>query len=209
VSRRRRASLVIAMVVMAVSEGACAAECDQDVSRHPDVRRAVSRYAAADLDGAIAELRSALRACPSSSQLHFMLGNALYRHGSVQEASKHYAEAVRYNGRHLEAIMSLGFALFELGDFDGALTQWLAAVGVNPREPFARAALGVGLFAVGRTEEALEQYAEGIGYDSRYADVARMSLDIRWKGSALTAARRLNELRAQRNEPGSNEGRHQ
>lgn len=162
------------------------------------LNRALAYYERGDLPEAIAELQEVLHLRPHDPDIHFMLGNALYRHGDLRTAAGAYRITLEHgpNLFEFEAHMSRGFALYELGEVKDAAAEWLAAVRLNPQEPFARAGLAVGLYRLGRVEEAKEQYTEAVELDKRYADIVSLSIDIRWKPNALTVLERLKEINA-------------
>ncbi len=153
--------------------------------------QAVQSYTHGDLAAAIAGLQTAMHSCPSEPFYQFMLANALYRAGRLQESAAHYQTFLARRPDHLEARMSLGFTLFELGEWTRAVEQWHAAVRRDPKSPFAHAALAVGLYAGGDAEEAAAESARARELDPRYGDPDALAIDIRWKPAARAV---LNEI---------------
>jgi len=80
-----------------------------DARAHFD--RAKALYGKGDLDGAIAELRQAIRLRPGFAEAHYGLGKALDGKGDHKSAFTGYREAVRLKPDFPEAHLSLGGAL--------------------------------------------------------------------------------------------------
>jgi tetratricopeptide (TPR) repeat protein len=162
-------------------------------SLEQDLAVVVRRYENGDLRGAISHLQHAARQYPRIAQIHFMLGNGLYRLGDLNEAAKEYKRSLELRPGDLEAYVSRGFALYELTRCIESVEAWSAAVAADPEEPLAlaRAALAVGLKCVGRVEEARDEYAKAVKLDRRYASPRDLTVDIRWKRSAVAALEQL------------------
>lgn len=153
--------------------------------------QAVQRYTHGDLPSAIVQLQATIRSCPSEPFYEFMLANALYRAGKLQESAAHYQTFLAARPEHLEGRLSLGFTLFELGEGKRAVEQWRAAVRLDPKSPFAHAALAVGLYAAGDAGESTAESARASDLDPRYGDPDALAIDIRWKPAARAV---LNEI---------------
>lgn len=152
------------------------------------------RYGRGDLAGAIRELKRAIVFRPEDPQLHFMLGNALYRKGELFGAALQYATALRLRPQDVEARVSRGFVLYELGDCMGGHAEWTAAVASNPEEPLARAALAVALLCAGQPEAAVAEYYAAIRMDPRYEMPSNLQIDIRWKHPVVAALEEVKRL---------------
>ena len=169
-------------------------------------QQATAAYKRGDLAEATAELRQAIRLCPSEPFYSFMLGNALYRADKRLEAEAAYRLATEQDPSFIEARMSFGFTLFELERPKEALEQWLSAMRMQTDSAFARAALAVGLYASGDQDNAVIQYDQAVRLEARYADDKAVALDIRWKPPAMGILNKLKELskkQGQENRDGS------
>ena len=155
------------------------------------VDRCIEYYKRGDLARATAELRKALKILPNDSQIHFMLGNALYRSGDMRGAAESYHGSLALRPNHIEARMSRGFTLFEIGDYSEATAEWEQAVKLDPHEPFARAGLAVGLYKLGRLDQAGLQYCIAMAIDGRYADPDALAIDIRWTAKSREVLKQL------------------
>lgn len=150
-------------------------------------------YEAGNLDAAIVQLQRLLERAPDDAQLHFMLGNALYRRGAFQQAADAYARALTLRPLDAETHVSRGFALYELGDCPQAVRDWTHAAIAYPDEPLARAALAVGLYCVGEFERASKEYRAAIALDPRYSTSHALRVDIRWKDNTVVVLDRLRD----------------
>ena len=161
-------------------------------TQHRD--RATAYYRHHDLASAISELRQAKALCPTEPFFTFMLGNALYRSGQLQESAEAYQTFVKSRPGHFEARMCLGFASFELGQRTQAVEEWEVAARLEPQSPFAHAALAVGLYSIGHFANAVIQYQGAIGLDGRYAQPEQLGIDIRWKPESRRILEKVKQL---------------
>ena len=181
---RNRAYLLLMLCLVHLPRSAWA-ESDTSNAARAHVNRCIAHYVRGDLAGAIADLRMALLLRPRDADLHFMLGNALYRSGEILGAAREYQTTLTQKPQHFEAQMSRGFALFELAQVPTAVSEWLLAVRLEPQQPFSRAALAVGLYSMGDLDGAQMQYAKAIDLDPSYRQMDRLRMDIRWKPGAI------------------------
>lgn len=172
--------LVTSYVVLAFTSTVAVAD-NMCVSAVSSRDRAIEYYELGDLTSAIERLREAIKLCPAEPFYKFMLANALYRTGNLNESGNAYRDFVEVRPHHFEAHMSLGFTLFEMGEVADAVQQWTTAVQIEPNSPFAHAALAAGLYALQDLKNAHFHYDCAVTLDSRYSDANDLAIDIRWK----------------------------
>jgi CheY-like chemotaxis protein len=91
---------------------------------------ALGRYHNGDIDGAIAKLRGALVADPSSPKLHFMLANMLQRASRWAEAVDEYEVVVELQPAYFPALTRLAYLYFRQGLHARAVETWRRALPV-------------------------------------------------------------------------------
>jgi CheY-like chemotaxis protein len=91
---------------------------------------ALGRYHNGDIDGAIARLRGALVADPSSPKLHFMLANMLQRASRWAEAVDEYESVVDLQPAYFPALTRLAYLYFRQGLHARAVETWRRALPV-------------------------------------------------------------------------------
>ncbi len=91
---------------------------------------ALGRYHNGDIDGAIAKLRGALVADPSSPKLHFMLANMLQRASRWAEAVDEYEVVVELQPQYFPALTRLAYLYFRQGLHARAVETWRRALPV-------------------------------------------------------------------------------
>ncbi len=91
---------------------------------------ALGRYHNGDIDGAIARLRGALVADPSSPKLHFMLANMLQRAARWAEAVDEYEAVVELQPAYFPALTRLAYLYFRQGLHARAVETWRRALPV-------------------------------------------------------------------------------
>lgn len=84
-------------------------------------------YKKGDLDGAIAEYRTAIRFKLDYAQAHYHLGHALRKKGDLDGAIAEYRTVVRLQPEDADAHYFLGSALHDKGDLDGAIAEFRTA----------------------------------------------------------------------------------
>ena len=90
----------------------------------------LARYHAGDIEGAIARLRGALVADPSSPKLHFMLANMLQRASRWAEAVDEYESTVELQPAYFPALTRLAYLYFRQGLHARAVETWRRALPV-------------------------------------------------------------------------------
>ena len=91
---------------------------------------ALARYHNGDIEGAIAKLRGALIADPSSPKLHFMLANMLQRASRWAEAVDEYEVVVELQPQYFPALTRLAYLYFRQGLHARAVETWRRALPV-------------------------------------------------------------------------------
>ena len=114
------------------------ADYDQAIQRNARMvpayaGRARTRYAKADLDGAIADYDQALRINPKAVAFYIDRGNVRRRKGDVEHAIADFAEAIRVDPTFAGAFISRGLALESRGDREHARADYQAVLALPPR----------------------------------------------------------------------------
>ena len=91
---------------------------------------ALARYHQGDIDGAIAKLRGALVADPTSPKLHFMLANMLQRASRWPDAVDEYEAVVELQPGYFPALTRLAYLYFRQGLHARAVETWRRALPV-------------------------------------------------------------------------------
>ena len=127
----------------------------QDDAAHSNLRNALSQEG--DSDGAIAELREAVRLNPNNDMAHNNLGAALENKGDLDGGIAEYREALRLNPDNELAHVNLGHILGLKADWDGMITEEREALRLNPRNDRAHAYLGAALGKKGDLDGAIAE----------------------------------------------------
>ncbi len=91
---------------------------------------ALGRYHNGDIEGAMARLRGALIADPSSPKLHFMLANMLQRASRWAEAVDEYEAVVELQPQYFPALTRLAYLYYRQGLHARAVETWRRALPV-------------------------------------------------------------------------------
>ncbi len=103
-----------------------------------------------DAQGAIPELKAALRLNPASAKIHFDIGRALAILGNRAEAKSEYAAALAHKSPYPEADSALGMLLLNEGQRDAAAEHFNAALVAKPDMEDAHYGLARALKSQGR-----------------------------------------------------------
>jgi len=98
------------------------------------------------------------------------LGVALRQEGRLEEAIRHYSEALRINPAYVQACSNMGIALAEQGKFEEAIRQFSEALRMDPDHEEAHYNLGVALARQGKLEEAIRHFSEALRIKPRYGE---------------------------------------
>ena len=122
--------------------------------------------------GAVTELREAVRLDPGRPEPHNMLGLALASTGRNAEAIAQYLQALRLRPAYASARFNLAIALAKAGKVDDAVEQLRKILADNPDDPSAKRRLadaltlrGVLLLRDGKREDAVAQFDEALKLD--------------------------------------------
>jgi len=122
--------------------------------------------------GAVTELREAVRLDPNRPEPHNMLGLALASTGRNAEALGEYMQALRLRPGFASARYNLAVALAKMGKVDDAVEQLRKILESNPEDPLAKRRLadaltlrGVLLLRDGKRDDALAQFDEALKLD--------------------------------------------
>jgi tetratricopeptide (TPR) repeat protein len=107
-------------------------------------------------------LKRARRLNPDVAQPHHGLGVLAERERRPDQASEHYAEALRVDPGFAPARANLGRLLFDAGMFEHARVQFKRLVEVAPEQPAGYSGLVETLIQLGRHDEADAVLGEGL-----------------------------------------------
>ncbi|MCA8996185.1 MAG: tetratricopeptide repeat protein [Planctomycetaceae bacterium] len=136
-------------------------------------------YDAGRLHDALNAFRQAALRTPESSDVHFQLGECLYRIGHTRAALERYSIAAENDPDFLEAWTQIGCIHRELGEFSSAKAAFLKALELLPEYPDANFHLAETLLELGRSDQAQKYWKEYLRHDSRgpWADIARERIE--------------------------------
>jgi Flp pilus assembly protein TadD len=98
-------------------------------------------------------------ACTSDNFVaHDNLGNALFEEGRVDEAIRHFHEALRIKPDHAEAHYNLANALVRKGETDDAIGHYQLALQLKPDDAKSHYNLGVAFLQKGNVDGAITQF---------------------------------------------------
>jgi tetratricopeptide (TPR) repeat protein len=113
-----------------------------------------------DLEGAIAEYRTAIRLDPNHVFARIYLGAALEEQGDLEGAIAEYRVAIRLDPNHAVAHNNLGAALEKRDDLEGAIAEYRTALLSNSNLLSAHYDLGKALQAKGDFVSARKEFEE-------------------------------------------------
>jgi len=93
---------------------------------------------------------------------HYNLGTVLDKQGRLDEALRHFQEALKEKPGYVEACNNLGVVLDEQGRLDEAISQYLQALKLKPNFADAHNNLGAALNKQGRVDQAVDQYQQAL-----------------------------------------------
>jgi Flp pilus assembly protein TadD len=114
--------------------------------------------------------RHALEVTANNYLAHNDLGNAIGKKGQLDEAIRHYEEAIRLKPDYVDAHNNLGAAFGKKRQTDQAIAQYQEAIRLNPAHALAHHNLGAALAKKGQTDEAIVQFHEAIRLNPDYPD---------------------------------------
>ncbi len=131
-----------------------------------------------ELAAAVEAFRLALMREPENPEVHFHLGDALYRQGRIDAALERFYAAVELDHDYLEAWTQIGSVHRELGEPLSAIDAFLVAIDIHDEFAEAHFQLAETLAELGRDDEAVEHWEAYLACDDRgpWADLARQRL---------------------------------
>ncbi len=117
--------------------------------------------------------------------LHYNLANELREQGRLDDAVRHYEEAIRFDPNYVAAHTNLGPILAQQGRTDQAIAHYVAALRIKPDVAEAHNNLGMLLGEQGKITEAIPHFEEavrlkpGLEEAKRNLDVARKLVQSR------------------------------
>jgi protein O-mannosyl-transferase len=101
----------------------------------------------------------------SVQEVHNALGLALLELGRLDEARRHFQEAIRLEPRFGDAHNSLGTLLARQGQFSAAKAEFAESSRLAPQDPIAHNNLGNILLSEGQVEPAVREYVAAVSLD--------------------------------------------
>jgi tetratricopeptide (TPR) repeat protein len=131
-----------------------------------------------ELEAAIEAFRMALMLEPQNPEVHFHLGDTLYRMGHARAALERYYTAVELDHDYLEAWTQIGCLHRELKEHAAAVDALAVALDIHDDYPDAHFQLAEALAEQGRFAEAVPHWQAYLEYDRRgpWADLVRQRL---------------------------------
>jgi tetratricopeptide (TPR) repeat protein len=117
--------------------------------------------------------RHALAVTENNAVAHDALGVALDNKGQIDEAIRHFQEAVRLKPTYTGAHYNLGVAFFQRGRTDEAIRQFQEALRLEPDHAQAHNNLGAALGRKGQTDEAIREFQEALRLQPDDAEALR------------------------------------
>jgi formylglycine-generating enzyme required for sulfatase activity/serine/threonine protein kinase/Flp pilus assembly protein TadD len=155
-------------------------------------------FSKADLNGAIAEYREAIRLKPDVADAHGLRGLELEQEGDFDGAIAEYREMVRLRPNDARAHFGLGVNLGLKGDRDGEITEEREAIRLKPDNAEAHFNLGLALGEKGDLGAAISEFRMAIRLKADYAMAHNaLGLALEQKGElqpALEEYRKAYEL---------------
>jgi tetratricopeptide (TPR) repeat protein len=101
---------------------------------------------------------------------HYSLGLAVGDSGRIEEAIRHYTEALRIEPRYPEAHYNLANAFAETGETDEAIAHYVETLRITPQSSKAHYNLGLVFGKQGKFDEAILHYREALHIDPTLAE---------------------------------------
>ena len=122
---------------------------------------------------AVEKIRAAIAANPGAAPFHGNLGTALQALGRLDEAQKHYEQAVKLDRRYADAHNNLGALHEKRQRWREAAASYRAAIAARPEFPEAHNNLGHLLRKSGALDDAAKHFLEALGLRPDYGDAHR------------------------------------
>jgi tetratricopeptide (TPR) repeat protein len=136
----------------------------------------------------------ALQATEWNQTAHNHLGLALAKQGKLEEARRHYSEAIRLYPDYFEAHGNLAALLVEEGKLEEASRHYSEALRINPNYVEGHNDLAMVLGKLGKPEEAMKHYSEAIRiYPDSFRANFNLAAILAGQGRLEEAAKRYSE----------------
>ena len=112
----------------------------------------------------------ALDCTSDNSVAHNNIGYALYQKGKVEDAIRHYKQALEINPNYAQAHFNLGVIFLKQGELDDAIAEYKQALKIDPDYMEAHFDLGSALALKGNLDEAIAQYRKVLEIRPEYAE---------------------------------------
>jgi tetratricopeptide (TPR) repeat protein len=162
---------------------ALAIEPDRSFVARRLLRMALDKRNLAEARGYAARLLAAL---PDDPEHHFLAGLIAGREKRLDDARKHYADAIeRAKGNYPEAQFNLGLLEKRAGNLEPAIAAYEEALEARPAYVAVLNNLGLAYVAAGRAADAEASYRKAIAIDAKYAP-AWLNLGELYDGAGRT-----------------------
>ena len=132
-------------------------------------------------DGAISDLKDALKLCPETWEILYNLGNAYLKSGNYQLARDHYEKALELNNTNVDLLCNKGIASERLGAFSEAAAAYKKALVLDPKNNPAAYNYSLLLLKLGFYKKGLNLYEKR--WETREFKSAKRQLNAPlWQG---------------------------
>lgn len=109
---------------------------------------------------------------PESLELHYNIGNVLYKEGRYDEAAGEYAQSIFSDRKDLKAYsyFNRGNAQFMQNDFQGAVDSYIESLKINPQDKDAKNNLELALQKLQESQEPSNQQKQDSSRTQRQKD---------------------------------------
>ena len=127
--------------------------------------RALETYEAREFDHAVAYLEAEIAERPQRAWTHYILGLALWKSGSLDEAAAAMEESAKLGPDSIKTLVNLSRIRNDQGDFEGALEAARVGLDQDPQDASAQFLEGRSLFNLGRVDEAVSSLTASLAID--------------------------------------------
>jgi tetratricopeptide (TPR) repeat protein len=128
----------------------------------------LTRHQLAYWHNSVALCRQAVAVTKDNAFAHNNLGVALAEEGKLNEATEHYAEAVRIKPNYTQARYNLGIQLASAGELEKASVQFTEALKQDPHSEILHNNLGVILAEQEKLDSAIQHFRKAIELNPQY-----------------------------------------
>lgn len=141
-----------------------------DVARR--VEQGNRHFDAAEFESALEAYREAQTNRPDAPELHYNVGDALYKQGAQEEAMAAFQKAVESGDPDLgaKAYYNLGNALYRQQQFDQAVASYEKSLGLNPSDRDAKINLEMALEKLEEQQQEQNQQQDNQNQDENNDD---------------------------------------